>query len=37
MAISAVTMSFDIKAPLIVVFTIGGNLAILLAKYRPAA
>jgi pyruvate kinase len=30
-------MSFEIKAPLIIVFTIEGEIARMIAKYRPIA
>ncbi|KAL4506471.1 hypothetical protein ABPG72_000042 [Tetrahymena utriculariae] len=37
MATSAVQMSFDLKAPIIVVFTMYGEMARLISKYRPTA
>lgn len=37
MATSAVQMSFDLKAKVIVVFTMYGEMARMIAKYRPTA
>jgi len=37
MATSAVQMSLDLKANIIVVFTMYGEMALLICKYRPIA
>lgn len=37
LAISAVQMSFELKSNIIIVFTISGDMARLVSKYRPAA